>query len=57
MKYQINSKKLKPWLLNIKKTKDFEIEKLNKELEKFKKTIEENNNLYMNQCLIKQHNL
>ena len=32
--------------IEYKKDKDFEIEKLNEELEKFKKTIEENNNLY-----------
>ena len=32
--------------IEYKKDKDLEIEKLTGELEKFKKTIEENNNLY-----------
>ena len=32
--------------MNIRKDKDIEIKKLNGELEKFKKTIEKNNNLY-----------
>ena len=39
-------KEIKTLAIEYKKDKDFEIEKLNKELEKFKKTIEENNNLY-----------
>ena len=38
-------KEIKTLAIEYKKDKDFEIEKLNKELEKFKKTIEENNNL------------
>tara|TARA_B100000963_G_scaffold355955_1_gene375186 strand:+ start:932 stop:1378 length:447 start_codon:yes stop_codon:yes gene_type:complete len=39
-------KEIKTLAIEYKKDKDFEIEKLNEELEKFKKTIEENNNLY-----------
>ncbi len=39
-------KEIRSLAIEYKKDKDIEIEKLNKELEKFKKTIEENNNLY-----------
>ena len=39
-------KEIRSLAIEYKKDKDVEIEKLNKELEKFKKTIEENNNLY-----------
>ncbi len=39
-------KEIKSLAINYKKDKDDEILKLNKELEKFKKTIEETNNLY-----------
>ena len=39
-------KEIKSLAIQYKKDKDIEILKLNKELEKFKKTIEENNNLY-----------
>ena len=39
-------KEIRSLAIDYKKRKDIEIEKLNKELEEFKKTIEENNNLY-----------
>ena len=39
-------KEIRSLAIEYKKDKDIEIEKLNKELENFKKTIEENNNLY-----------
>ena len=39
-------KEIKSLAIQYKKDKDIEILELNKELEKFKKTIEENNNLY-----------
>jgi cell division protein ZapA len=39
-------KEIKSLAIEYKKDKDIEIQKLNKELENFKKTIEENNNLY-----------
>ncbi len=39
-------KEIKCLAIQYKKDKDIEILELNKELEKFKKTIEENNNLY-----------
>ena len=39
-------KEIKTLAIEYKKDKDIEIEKLNTELEKFKKTIENNNNLY-----------
>ena len=39
-------KEIKSLAIEYKKDKDIEIKKLNEELEKFKKTIEENNNLY-----------
>ncbi len=39
-------KEIRSLAIEYKKSKDIEIEKLNKELEEFKKTIEENNNLY-----------
>ena len=46
MKFRANLKKLDLWQFNSKRDKDQEIMNLNKELEKFKKTIEENNTLY-----------
>tara|TARA_B100000401_G_C52642427_1_gene641387 strand:+ start:149 stop:595 length:447 start_codon:yes stop_codon:yes gene_type:complete len=39
-------KEIRSLAIEYKKNKDVEIEKLNHELESFKKTIEENNNLY-----------
>ena len=39
-------KEIKSLAIQYKKDKDTEIKQLNEELEKFKKTIEENNNLY-----------
>tara|TARA_B100000242_G_scaffold283150_1_gene245107 strand:+ start:218 stop:664 length:447 start_codon:yes stop_codon:yes gene_type:complete len=39
-------KEIKSLAIQYKKDKDIEIKQLNEELEKFKKTIEENNNLY-----------
>ena len=39
-------KEIKSLAIEYKKDKDKEIKKLNEELEKFKKTIDENNNLY-----------
>ena len=39
-------KEIKSLAIEYKKDKDTEIKKLNEELEKFKKTIDENNNLY-----------
>jgi len=39
-------KEIKSLAIEYKKDKDSEIQKLNKELDKFKKTIEKNNNLY-----------
>tara|TARA_B100001559_G_C16340714_1_gene547920 strand:- start:328 stop:774 length:447 start_codon:yes stop_codon:yes gene_type:complete len=39
-------KEIRSLAIEYKKSKDIEIERLNKELEEFKKTIEENNNLY-----------
>ncbi len=39
-------KEIRSLAIEYKKSKDIEIDKLNKELEEFKKTIEENNNLY-----------
>ena len=39
-------KEIKSLAIEYKKEKDKEIKKLNEELEKFKKTIDENNNLY-----------
>ena len=39
-------KEIKSLAIEYKKDKDKEIQKLNEELEKFKKTIDENNNLY-----------
>ena len=39
-------KEIKALAIEYKKDKDSEIQKLNEELEKFKKTIEKNNNLY-----------
>ena len=39
-------KEIKSLAIEYKKDKDIEINKLNEDLEKFKKTIEENNNLY-----------
>ena len=39
-------KEIKSLAIEYKKDKDVEIQKLNQELENFKKTIEENNNLY-----------
>ena len=39
-------KEIKALAIEYKKDKDIEIQKLNEELEKFKKTIENNNNLY-----------
>ena len=39
-------KEIKSLAIEYKKDKDLEIQKLNNELEKFKKTIEENNSLY-----------
>ncbi len=39
-------KEIKSLAIEYKKDKDLEIQKLNNELEKFKKTIEENNTLY-----------
>ena len=39
-------KEIKSLAIKYKKDKDIEINKLNEDLEKFKKTIEENNNLY-----------
>ena len=39
-------KEIKSLAIEYKKDKDFEIQKLNEELDKFKKTIEKNNNLY-----------
>ena len=39
-------KEIKSLAIQYKKDKEIEIEKLNNELESFKKTIEDNNNLY-----------
>ena len=39
-------KEIKALAIEYKKNKDIEIQKLNEELEKFKKTIDENNSLY-----------
>ena len=39
-------KEIRSLALDYKKDKDIEIDKLNEDLEKFKKTIDENNNLY-----------
>ncbi len=39
-------KEIRSLAIEYKKDKDIEIQKLNEDLEKFKKTIEENNNLY-----------
>ena len=39
-------KEIRSLAIEYKKDKDIEINKLNKDLEKFKQTIEENNNLY-----------
>ncbi len=39
-------KEIKKLAINYKEDKDIEIQKLNEELEKFKKTIEKNNSLY-----------
>ena len=39
-------KEIKSLAIEYKKDKDFEIQRLNEDLEKFKKTIEKNNNLY-----------
>ena len=45
MKFQNKFKELKSLAIDYKKDKDIEVQKLNDELENFKKTIEENNSL------------